>query len=96
MNFFAFAYAIGTSHIKENVNVLSVKDLAKSNKINLWSKQWCWISRWTGTKWHIFETLCIKLKIDKDISTMIVEINRHWSNNRMSITNPHKCFHPTH
>ncbi len=35
MNFFVFTYAIGTSHTKEKINVLSVKDLAKSNKINL-------------------------------------------------------------
>jgi hypothetical protein len=35
MIFFTFAYTIGTLHIKEKVNVLSVKDLAKSSKINL-------------------------------------------------------------
>ncbi len=30
---FAFAYAIGTSHINEKVNVFNVKDLARSSKI---------------------------------------------------------------
>ncbi len=31
----AYAYAIGIFHIKENVNVFSVKYLARTNKTNL-------------------------------------------------------------
>jgi hypothetical protein len=53
MKIFVRAYAISTSHINEKVNVLNVKDLARSSKINLWSKQWHPISKWTSTKWHI-------------------------------------------
>jgi hypothetical protein len=30
MNFFVYAYAISISHIKEKVNVFSVKDLART------------------------------------------------------------------
>jgi len=40
MKIFARAYAINTSHINEKVNVLNVKDLGRSSKINLGSKQW--------------------------------------------------------
>jgi hypothetical protein len=53
MKSYAYAYVIGTSHTKEKVNVLSVKDLAWSSKINLSFNQWHPISRWTGAKWHI-------------------------------------------
>jgi hypothetical protein len=35
MNFFTYAYAISTSHIKEKVNVFNVKNLSRSSKINL-------------------------------------------------------------
>ncbi len=80
------AYAIGTSHIEEKVNVLNVKDLARSNKINLWFKQWHPISKWIGTKWHILNIMQ-QLDIIKEISTMIIEINSHWSNNKMLIIN---------
>ncbi len=30
-----YAYAIGTSHTKEKVNVFNVKDLTRSSEINL-------------------------------------------------------------
>jgi hypothetical protein len=35
MKSYVYAYVIGTFHTKEKVNVLSVKDLAQFNKINL-------------------------------------------------------------
>jgi hypothetical protein len=35
MKSFAYAYAIGTFHIKEKVNVFNVKNLARFSKINL-------------------------------------------------------------
>jgi hypothetical protein len=49
------AYAISTSHIEEKVNVLNVKDLGRSSRINLWSKPRHPFSKWTSTKWHILE-----------------------------------------
>jgi hypothetical protein len=56
MKSYVYAYAIGTSHIKEKVNVFNDKNLPKSRKI-FWIKKWLQISRWTvvlsGTIWNI-------------------------------------------
>jgi len=52
MKNFTYAYATGTFHINGKVNVLSVRDLARSSNIILWFKKWRWIKMNNGVKWH--------------------------------------------
>jgi hypothetical protein len=67
MKSFVYAYAIGTSHMKEKINVFSVKDLARSSKIILWSKTWHQISRWkmalSGIVWNIVQNTVLEWDI---------------------------------
>jgi hypothetical protein len=58
MNEKLYAYAFGTFHIQEKVNVFNVKIITRFSKINLWSKQWHPILRWTNVVAHS-KTLCI-------------------------------------
>jgi hypothetical protein len=82
-------YSQEKSKAQSPLNRKGNKRLSKKND------QWHPISkRWTPNTWHILKHLAL-IKFNKEISTMTIEINNHWSNNRTSIIDWHKCFQPT-
>ncbi len=70
-------------------HIIGNKTLSKKNN------QWHPISkRWTLNTWHILKHLTL-IKFSKEIFVMTIEIKNHWSNNKTSIIDWHKCSQPT-